>query len=145
MMGVFSSPLHYDELFAPTNHKTLEQIRTEIIPEDVLDERNELSENMSDKFFTEYRTAKDAIVAEELAVNALRFLYRSDNSKFGWTQNEIFQYKLKSGAIAKKNQLDGMYEDINFKSQSVNISYYIWFILAISGMFLVIKKLKSSN
>jgi len=45
----------------------------------------------------------------------------------------------------KKNQLDGMYEDINFKSQSANISYYIWFILAISGMFLVIKKLKSSN
>jgi hypothetical protein len=45
----------------------------------------------------------------------------------------------------RKNQLAGMYEDINFKSQSVNISYYIWFILAISGMFLVIKKLKSSN
>ena len=45
----------------------------------------------------------------------------------------------------RKNQLAGMYEDINFKSQSANISYYIWFILAISGMFLVIKKLKSSN
>jgi hypothetical protein len=45
----------------------------------------------------------------------------------------------------KRNQLMGMYEDVNFKSQSANISYYIWFILAISGMFLVIKKLKSSN
>ena len=44
-----------------------------------------------------------------------------------------------------KNNLEGIYEDINFKSQSANISYYIWFILAISGMFLVIKKLKSSN
>jgi phage-related tail protein len=45
----------------------------------------------------------------------------------------------------KRNQLMGMYEDVNFKSQSANISYYIWFILAISGMFLVIKKLKTSN
>jgi hypothetical protein len=44
-----------------------------------------------------------------------------------------------------KNNLEGIYEDVNFKSQSANISYYIWFILAISGMFLVIKKLKSSN
>ena len=45
----------------------------------------------------------------------------------------------------RKNQLHGMYEDIYFKSQSANISYYIWFILAISGMLLVIKKLRSGH
>jgi len=41
-----------------------------------------------------------------------------------------------------QNQLKGMLEDVTKKNESSNISYYIWFILAISGMLLVIKKLK---
>jgi hypothetical protein len=43
----------------------------------------------------------------------------------------------------KKNQLQGMFEDVSNKNASYNISYYIWFILAISGMMLVIKKVKN--
>jgi len=42
-----------------------------------------------------------------------------------------------------ENQLQGMLEDISKKKSSANISYYIWFILAISGMLLVIKKIRS--
>lgn len=41
----------------------------------------------------------------------------------------------------KRHQTDGMFEDIMLKSKSTNISYYLWFALAMSGMGLVIKQL----
>ena len=40
-------------------------------------------------------------------------------------------------------QRGGMLEDIRLKNKSTNISYYLWFALAISGMALVIKKLNN--
>lgn len=52
--------------------------------------------------FTENRSPEDALVAIELAVYTLTFLYNYDRLKYGLTQNEIFQYALKSAAIAEK-------------------------------------------
>lgn len=52
--------------------------------------------------FTENRSPEDALVAIELAVYTLTFLYNYDRLKYGLTQNEIFQYALKSAAIADK-------------------------------------------
>ena len=40
-------------------------------------------------------------------------------------------------------QRGGMLEDVRLKNKSTNISYYLWFALAISGMGLVIKKLNT--
>ena len=43
----------------------------------------------------------------------------------------------------KKLLTSGMYEDVRLKKKSVDISYLIWFALAISGTALVIKKLNN--
>jgi len=54
--------------------------------------------------FAENRSPADALVAIELAVYTLNFLYNYDRLKYGLTQNEVFQYALKSAAIAEKAQ-----------------------------------------
>jgi hypothetical protein len=48
----------------------------------------------------------------------------------------------------QKNQqksvlLNGMIRDLSNKKDSANLSYYLWFALAISGMLIVIKNIKN--
>jgi hypothetical protein len=102
----------------------------------VLDEVLNAKTNVMGKVITQTNKSQIATKMKQSAVG--RKLLR-DMQKYKRLYKEFEQNE------QRKNQLAGMYEDINFKSQSANISYYIWFILAISGMFLVIKKLKSSN
>lgn len=52
--------------------------------------------------FTENRSPEDALIAIDLAVYALNFLFNYDRLKYGLTQNEIFQYALKAASIADK-------------------------------------------
>jgi twitching motility two-component system response regulator PilH len=70
-----------------------------------LDERKKLISRSSEKMFTEARTPEDAIIANDLATHFLSFLYEYDKLKYSSTQNEIFQYYLKSAAIAEKAQM----------------------------------------
>ncbi|PCJ56212.1 MAG: hypothetical protein COA79_19350 [Planctomycetota bacterium] len=72
----------------------------------IIDERKLLIKNISETFFTEHRTPEEAIISNDLAIHALNFLYGYDKMKYSWTQNEIFQYELKSGAIADKYHLN---------------------------------------
>lgn len=46
---------------------------------------------------------------------------------------------------AEKNRMIGMLEDVVLKNKSVNIGYYVWLILAMSGVFIVINQLRKSN
>ena len=43
----------------------------------------------------------------------------------------------------KSDLLNGMIRDLSNKKDSANISYYLWFALAISGMLIVIKNIKN--
>jgi len=54
-------------------------------------------------------------------------------------------YKRLQSNKNREAQLAGMLEDVRLKRNSVNISYYIWFILAISGMFFVIRNIRKGN
>ena len=69
-----------------------------------IEDRKKIASNCSDKMFSETRTPEDAIIAIDLATHFLGFLYEYDKLKYSWTQNEIFQYYLKSAAIAEKAQ-----------------------------------------
>lgn len=69
------------------------------------EERKKIISKCSDKMFTEQRSPEDALIAIELAIHTLNFLFEYDKLKYSWTQNEIFQYALKTGAIAEKAQM----------------------------------------
>ena len=70
-----------------------------------LADRKRLALERSDKMFTEHRTPEDALIAIDLAVHTLSFLFNYDKLKYSWAQNEIFQYALVSATIAEKAQM----------------------------------------
>jgi len=45
----------------------------------------------------------------------------------------------------EKNRMVGMLEDVVLKNKSTNIGYYLWFILAMSGIFIVINELRKRS
>lgn len=70
-----------------------------------LEERKKIAAKCSSNMFTEFRTPGDALIANELAVHALSFLFEYDKLKYSWTQNEIFQFALRSASIADNSKM----------------------------------------
>ena len=82
------------------------------------------------------RNSNDARIKTQLKQSEAGRRLLKNLRKYNKTYNRFYRNQTKA------NLLDGMEEDIYNKKASANISYYLWFALAISGMLIVIKNIK---